>query len=132
LTQVGIVFAALAVSQWVETATGWSIKKFVTTARRYRTTGIRLGDLTLPAVEKLPDGLQQALTKINEAARRRGRHFCPSQALEQTEMTRSHPLARKSECGSPHDLPSGLMTWPTGGHQKPGPPKALSRKMPTI
>ena len=32
-----IVFAAMAVSHWIETQTGWSIKKFVRTARRYRT-----------------------------------------------------------------------------------------------
>ena len=32
-----IVFAALAVIHWIEHQTGWSIKKFVRTARRYRT-----------------------------------------------------------------------------------------------
>ena len=32
-----IVFAALAVSRWIEARTGWSIRKFVKTARRYRT-----------------------------------------------------------------------------------------------
>ncbi len=32
-----IVFAALAVSRWIEHVTGWSIRKFVKTARRYRT-----------------------------------------------------------------------------------------------
>lgn len=31
-----IVLAALAVSRWIEQTTGWSIKKFVRTARRYR------------------------------------------------------------------------------------------------
>ena len=29
-----IVLAALAVSRWIEAATGWSIRKFVRTARR--------------------------------------------------------------------------------------------------
>ena len=29
-----IVFAALAVSRWIEDRTGWSIRKFVRTARR--------------------------------------------------------------------------------------------------
>lgn len=29
-----IVFAALAVSRWIENQTGWSIRKFVRTARR--------------------------------------------------------------------------------------------------
>ena len=33
-----VVFAALAVSKFSEAETGWSIKKFVRTARRYRTT----------------------------------------------------------------------------------------------
>jgi transposase len=37
-----IVFAALAISRWIESATGWSIRKFVRTARRYRTTGCRV------------------------------------------------------------------------------------------
>ena len=32
-----MVFAALAVSHWIEHQTGWSIKKFVRTTRRYRT-----------------------------------------------------------------------------------------------
>ena len=38
-----IVFAALAVSRWIEHQTGWSIKKFVKTARRYRTIEIQAG-----------------------------------------------------------------------------------------
>jgi hypothetical protein len=36
-----IVLAALAVSGWTEARTGWSIRKFVTTARRYRTIEIQ-------------------------------------------------------------------------------------------
>jgi len=35
-----IVFAALAVSRFVEDRTGWSIRKFVRTARRYRTVNL--------------------------------------------------------------------------------------------
>ena len=38
-----IVFAALAVTRLIEDQTGWSIKKFVRTARRYRTVEIRAG-----------------------------------------------------------------------------------------
>ena len=38
-----IVFAALAVSRWIEHRTGWSIRKFVKTARRYRTIQIQAG-----------------------------------------------------------------------------------------
>jgi hypothetical protein len=59
-----IVLAALAVSRWIETTTGWSIKKFVRTARRYRTTYIKAGDQILPAEEPLPDDLTTALDKI--------------------------------------------------------------------
>ena len=63
-----IVFAAMAVAHWIETTTGWSIRKFVTTARRYRTTWIRLGTQTLPAMKPLPDDLRHALNKIHQAA----------------------------------------------------------------
>ena len=38
---LSIVVAALAVSPWVEHQTGWSIKKFVRTALRYRTVKIK-------------------------------------------------------------------------------------------
>jgi len=60
-----IVFAALAVSHWIEQRTGWSIKKFVRTARRYRTVKIRAGRHTLTAAEPPPDDLAEALTRIN-------------------------------------------------------------------
>ena len=40
---LSVVFAALAVSHWIEHQTGWSIKKFVRTARRYRTVKIKAG-----------------------------------------------------------------------------------------
>ena len=59
-----IVFAALAVSHWLEHQTGWSIKKFVRTARRYRTVQIRSGRQTLTAADPLPDDLRGALAKI--------------------------------------------------------------------
>jgi hypothetical protein len=60
-----IVFAALAVSRWIEQATGWSIKKFVRTARRYRTIRIRAGVHTLTAANLLPDDLRDALKQIH-------------------------------------------------------------------
>jgi hypothetical protein len=60
-----IVFAALAVSHWIEHQTGWSIKKFVRTARRYRTVTIQAGRHTLTAAEPPPDDLAEALTKIH-------------------------------------------------------------------
>ena len=59
-----IVFAALAVSRWIEHQTGWSIRKFVKTARRYRTIEIQAGDHVITAADPLPGDLQQALEAI--------------------------------------------------------------------
>jgi hypothetical protein len=61
---LSIVFAALAVSHWVQRQTGWSIKKFVRTARRYRTVRIKAGAQILTAADPLPDDLRDALIKI--------------------------------------------------------------------
>jgi len=60
-----IVFAALAVSRLIEDRTGWSIKRFVRTARRYRTVQIRAGQHTLTAEDPLPADLRNALALIN-------------------------------------------------------------------
>jgi hypothetical protein len=60
-----IVFAAMAVSHWIERQTGWSIKKFVRTARRYRTVQIKAGRQNLTAADPLPDDLREALAKID-------------------------------------------------------------------
>jgi hypothetical protein len=60
-----IVFAALAVSRWIEHRTGWSIRKFVKTARRYRTIQIQAGDHVITAADPLPDDLRQAIAAIN-------------------------------------------------------------------
>ena len=56
-----VVFAALAVSRWIENRTGWSIRKFVKTARRYRTIQIQAGPHTITAADPLPEDLQTAL-----------------------------------------------------------------------
>ena len=37
----------LAVSRWIEAATGWLIRKFVCAARRYRNIQIQAGDHTI-------------------------------------------------------------------------------------
>jgi hypothetical protein len=60
-----IVFAALAVSRWIEARTGWSIRRFVRTARRYRTIQVQAGSRTITAADPLPDDLRQALEAIN-------------------------------------------------------------------
>lgn len=59
-----IVFAALAVTRFVEDRTGWSIRKFVRTARRYRTIQIRAGRHSLTAEDPLPPDLRDALALI--------------------------------------------------------------------
>jgi len=61
---LSVVFAALAVSRLVEARTGWSIKKFVRAARRYRTITIRAGAQTLTAEDPLPPELRDALEQI--------------------------------------------------------------------
>jgi Transposase DDE domain len=63
---LSVVFAALAVSHWIETQTGWSIKKFVRTTRRYRTVTIQAGSQALVAAEPPPAELAEALTKIHD------------------------------------------------------------------
>jgi hypothetical protein len=64
---VTIVFAALAVSRWIEHQTGWSIRKFVKTARRYRTVEIQAGPHTITAASPLPDDLRQAINASQPA-----------------------------------------------------------------
>jgi len=62
---LNVVFAAMAVSHWIEHQTGWSIKKFVRSARRYRTVTIQAGNQTLTAAEAPPADLAEALAKIH-------------------------------------------------------------------
>jgi hypothetical protein len=59
-----IVFAALAISHWIEHATTWSIKKFVKTMRRYRTSEIQAGDHVITAADPLSADAHTALDAI--------------------------------------------------------------------
>ena len=61
---LAIVFAALAVTRFIEARTGWSIRKFVRTARRYRTIEIRAGQHILTAEDPLPTELHEILALI--------------------------------------------------------------------
>ena len=58
------MFAALAVSHWIENQTGWPVRKFVRTARRYRTIQIQAGSHIITA-DPLPDDLREALDRIH-------------------------------------------------------------------
>ena len=51
---LSIMFAALAVGRLIEDRTGWSIRRFVRTARRYRTVQIRAGGHILPPKARSP------------------------------------------------------------------------------
>jgi hypothetical protein len=61
-----------AVSRWIETATGWSIRRFVRTARRYRTIQIQVGDhiiIIITAADPLRDDLHDAIETISRTPR---------------------------------------------------------------
>jgi hypothetical protein len=60
-----VVFAALAITRHIETSTGWSIKKFVTTTRRYREVVIQAGDQLITAADPLPDDLRESIKAIS-------------------------------------------------------------------
>jgi hypothetical protein len=60
-----VVFGAMAVSHYIEHQTGWSIKKFVRTARRYRTVEIKAGRQTLTAADPLSNDLRDVIAKIS-------------------------------------------------------------------
>jgi hypothetical protein len=85
-----IVFAALAVSRWIEHQTGWSIRKFVKTARRYRTIKSRPGRTPSPPPTRslatsarpskrstIPSGLHTKLSQLGAAKFPRARVFSP-------------------------------------------------------
>jgi hypothetical protein len=60
-----IVFTAMAIGRWIEERTGWSIKKFVRTLRRYKTIQIKVGNHLLTAADPLPDDVRDALNAIH-------------------------------------------------------------------
>jgi transposase len=65
---LSIVVAAIAVSHYIESQTGWSIGRFLRTTRRYRTVKIKAANQTLTAADPLPDDLRAALVKIRDDA----------------------------------------------------------------
>ena len=59
------MFAGLAVSGFVEDRAGWLIRRFVQTARRYRTVQIRAGAQLLSAGDPIPDDLRDTIARIS-------------------------------------------------------------------
>ena len=62
---LAIVFTALAVSHWLETRTGWTIKHLIRELRRYRQVTIQAGGHTLIAEDPIPDDIRHVLDKIH-------------------------------------------------------------------
>jgi hypothetical protein len=60
-----IVFAALAVSSWIEHHTDWFTRKLIKTARRYCTIKILAGPHTIIAAVPLPADLRAGLDQIH-------------------------------------------------------------------
>ena len=60
-----IVFAALAVTRWLERRTGWSVKKLITSLRRYHTIQIQAGDQIVTAADPLTDDIRTVLDQIH-------------------------------------------------------------------
>jgi hypothetical protein len=65
-----IVFAALAVTRWLEQLTDWSIKKLITRLRRYHTVEIQAGDQTVTAADPLPDDIRVVLDRLHRSEQR--------------------------------------------------------------
>ena len=63
---LAVVFAALAISHRIEAQTGWTIKKFVRSLRRYRTVKINTGSHILTAEHPLPEDVRHALAGIHQ------------------------------------------------------------------
>lgn len=59
-----IVFAALAIARRIEATTNWSLKKFITTTRRYREITINAHGHNITAADPIPDDLNQALNAL--------------------------------------------------------------------
>ena len=63
-----VVMAALAVGRWLESATGWSLKKPVQTLRGYREMRIDVGGYEAVAAVPLPPELVEVLSDIRVRA----------------------------------------------------------------
>ena len=55
------MFAALAVTRWLERRTDWSIKKLITSLRRHHTIQIQAGDQIVTAADPPPDDIRATL-----------------------------------------------------------------------
>lgn len=104
---LSIVFAALAVSRWIDNTTGWSTTRFVTTTRRYRTIEIQASHHAITAADPLPDDLQAVLNAIHGAHSYAG----SSAGRDQSALVRQHHgLARSRSCNLARIRPTWVFT----------------------
>jgi hypothetical protein len=90
-----IVFAALAVTKLVEDGTGWTIKQFVRTARRYRTVRIRAGQRIVTAEARSrptyathsPRSLDWVRTNLSQVGYDESPHACGASAPTSSAST---------------------------------------------
>jgi Transposase DDE domain len=99
-----IVLAALAVSRWIERVTGWSIRKFVKTARRYRTIQIQAGPHVItfrrPATRRpAPGHRSDQLPPLTCALVGRSRELILSWSLEPQQRHRQRAFQPGVEAG---------------------------------
>ena len=66
---LSIVTAALAVAQRLEAITGWSRKKFITTARKYRQATVNINGQSITADPEIPEELTEVLSTISTDTR---------------------------------------------------------------
>jgi len=105
-----IVFAALAVTRWLEQRTGWSIKKLVTALRRYRTIDIQAGDQTVTAADPLPADIRTVLDRLH------GRGG--TALIDQSQVSDGVPVAVgvSSLCERARTIPSQVRRHKTGAN----------------
>ena len=101
-----IVFAALAFTRFIEGRTGWSIRKFVRTARRYRTVQIRAGQLRTKLIKVRKRG-------PSPVAGRRFHFRGATAALSSSGLVKAFPTPGATS----NRLPAATATW----YDKPRP-----------
>jgi len=83
-------------SRWIQDATGWSTRKFVRTARRYRTIETQAGNHVITAADPLPSDLQEALDRIH---RDPGAHQLSQVGLQRPAARRRDRVTSRGQKG---------------------------------
>jgi len=108
---LAIVFAALAVSHWIEQRTGWTIKRFVQTLRRHRVIVIRAGTTDVTAQDPIPDDVAEMLDRLKGHQLARVRSMGPAAQRAPMRTTGARPVLVRS--GAAEGAPSAARLPPT-------------------